>query len=85
MQYKFQILTTDGLIESTVDSNLDFSCAPFGYVPYRIISTCECKQNIINDFWRCVDIVLSNNNVTSEKYIRTIRAYSNGILYGESV
>jgi hypothetical protein len=79
----FQVLTTGGLKESTVESNLDFSCAPFGYVPYRIISTCDCEQNVIDEFWRCVDIVLHNNNLTSENYIRTVRAYSDGKLYGE--
>lgn len=85
MQYTFQILTTEGLKESTVESDLDFSCAPFGYVPYRVISTCECDQTIIDGFWNCIDIVLYDNNLTSENYIRTIRAYSNGKLYGEEV
>jgi len=85
MEYKFQILTTEGIKESIVESNSNFSCAPFGFVPYRFVSTCECSQEILDDFWRCIDVVLKNNNLTSENYIRTIRAISNEIIFGEII
>jgi hypothetical protein len=84
MQYIFQVLTTEGLKESTVESNYDFSGALFGYVPYRTMSTCECDPSVIDDFWRCVDVVLINNNLTSKNYIRSIRSWSNGQMYGET-
>jgi len=83
MQYDFYILTTQGMKNSTVTSDSDFDCAPFGYVPYRVVSTCTCEPEVINDFWTCVDIVLSENNLSSSDYIRAVRAYSNGKLYGE--
>lgn len=84
MEYKFQILTTEGIKESIVESDSDFSCAPFGYVPYRFISTCDCSQEILDDFWRCIDVVLQNNNLTSENYIRSICAENSfGIKVGE--
>lgn len=83
MQYNFYIMTTQGLKNATVTTNSDFDCAPFGFVPYRITSTCDCDLQIIEDFWNCVDTVLSENNLTSTDYIRAVRAYSNGKLYGE--
>ena len=83
MQYDFYILTTQGMKNSTVTSDSDFDCAPFGYVPYRVVSTCTCEPEVIDDFWTCVDIVLSENNLSSSDYIRAVRAYSNGKLYGE--
>jgi hypothetical protein len=83
MEYRFQILIKSGIIESLVQSESDFSCAPFGYVPYRVISTCECEPQVIDDFWNCVDIVLQNNNATTDDYIRAVRAYVGDTIYGE--
>lgn len=83
MQYNFYILTTDGMKNATVSVDSDFDCAPFGYVPYRIISTCTCESQVIEDFWTCVDSVLTTNNLTSSNYIRAVRAYCNGKRYGE--
>jgi len=84
MQYKFQILANGTIIESVVESDSDFSCAPFGYVPYRAISTCDCLSEILEDFWHCVDLVLENNNMTSADYERAIRAYRDELIFGES-
>ena len=42
MQYDFYILTTDGMKNATVITDSDFDCAPFGYVPFRVVSTCTC-------------------------------------------
>lgn len=84
MQYDFYISTTQGIKNSTVNSIYDFSAAPFGFVSYRNICTCECEQLLIDDFWRCVDDVLLANNLSSDDFIRAIRAYSNDKLYGES-
>lgn len=83
MIYDFYILTTSGMKNATVTTDSDFDCAPFGYVPYRVISTCTCAPKILDDFWDCVDSVLSSNNLTSNDYVRAVRAYSNGKLYGE--
>ena len=83
MQYDFYIMTTQGLKNATVTTDSDFDCAPFGFVPYRVVSTCDCEPQVIEDFWNCVDTVLSKNNLTSTDYIRAVRAYSNGKLYGE--
>ena len=83
MQYDFYILTTDGMKNATVTTDSDFDCAPFGYVPYRVISTCTCAPNVLADFWQCVDTVLSVNNLTSVEYVRAVRAYADGKLYGE--
>ena len=83
MQYDFYILTTDGMKNATVTTDSDFDCAPFGYVPYRVISTCTCAPNVLTDFWQCVDTVLSVNNLTSADYVRAVRAYADGKLYGE--
>ena len=83
MQYNFYILTTEGMKNATVNVNSDFECAPFGYVPYRVISTCTCEPAVITDFWDSVDLVLSANNLSSTDYIRAVRAYSNDKLYGE--
>lgn len=83
MIYDFYILTTSGMKNATVTTDSDFDCAPFGYVPYRAVSTCTCEPSVISDFWNCVDSVLSANNLTSINYVRAVRAYSNGVLYGE--
>lgn len=84
MKYTFQILTNSGIIDSIVESGFDFSYAPFGFVSYRYESTCELTQEIIEDFWNCVDRVLENNNKTHLDYIRAVRAYDDqGRLYGE--
>jgi hypothetical protein len=83
MQYNFYILTTDGMKNATVTTDSDFDCAPFGYVPYRVVSTCTCEPQVLEDFWACVDNVLTAHNLTSNDYIRAVRAYSNGKLYGE--
>jgi hypothetical protein len=83
MIYDFYVLTTLGMKNATVTTDSDFDCAPFGYVPYRAISSCTCDSNIIDDFWNCVDDVLSAHNLTSTEYTRAVRAYSNGKLYGE--
>lgn len=84
MKYNFFILTDQGLKNFIVDSNNDFSCAPFGFVPYRVISTCECDLSVIDDFWRCVDQVLDANNLDSSNYVRAVRAYTeDGVLCGE--
>ena len=68
---------------ATVTTDSNFDCAPFGYVPYRAISSCTCEPKILTDFWQCVDTVLSVNNLTSTEYVRAVRAYSDGKLYGE--
>lgn len=83
MQYNFYILTTEGLKNSIVDTTSDFEYAPFGFVSYRQLSSCKCGPNVIEDFWNCVDIVLKNNNLTSTDFVRAVRAYSDGKLYGE--
>lgn len=83
MIYDFYILTTNGLKNANVESLHDFSCAPFGFVSYRQPSSCDCDPDVLEDFWRCVDAVLAANNLLSTDYVRAVRAYSNGILYGE--
>lgn len=83
MIYDFYVLTIFGMKNATVTTDSDFDCAPFGYVPYRVVSTCTCEPSVIEDFWTCVDNVLSENNLTSSDYTRAVRAYSNGKLYGE--
>lgn len=83
MRYDFYILTTDGMKNATVDVASEFDSAPFGYVPYRVISSCTCESQMIEDFWTSVDIVLTVHNLTSSNYIRAVRAYSNGKRYGE--
>jgi hypothetical protein len=85
MNYEFFIQTTDGIVSATVSSNSDFSCAPFGWVPYRAISSCECEPEIIDDFWRCIDIVLVENNVKSSNFVRAIRAEIDDKIYGEFI
>ena len=85
MDYKFFILTTDGIKSSSVASEYDFSCAPFGWVPYRVISSCECEQEVIDDFWRCIDIVLEKNNIKSSDFIRAIRAEVDNQIFGEVI
>jgi hypothetical protein len=85
MNYEFFILTTDGIVSANVTSEHDFSYAPFGWVPYKAISSCECKQEVIDDFWRCVDIVLNENNVNSSNFIRAIRAEIDDKIYGEFI
>jgi hypothetical protein len=84
MQYKFSVLTDQGLKTTTVNSDSDFSCAPFGFVPYRVISSCQCEPAVIEDFWQCVDAVLSAHGLTADNYVRAVRAYQpNGTLCGE--
>jgi hypothetical protein len=82
MQYYFYVMTTEGLMNGIVDSDSDFTLAPFGFAPYRDTSS-ECDSATLDDFWRCVDMILTINNLTSEHYVRAIRAYSDGKLYGE--
>lgn len=84
MKHKFQILTTRGIMEATVESQSDFRYAPFGYVPYRATSSCTCNDTIINDFWNIIDLVLDANNLTKDDFIRAIRVYVNNEIYGES-
>lgn len=83
MNYDFYIETVYGLKNYNVSSIYDFSYAPFGVVPYKENGSCTLAQNVIDDFWRCVDEVLQNNNCTSQDFIRAVRAYSDGKLYGE--
>ena len=84
MQYNFYVLTDQGLKNATVQSQSDFACAPFGFVPYRMTSTCECEPQIIADFWYCVDLVLNAHGLTAENYVRAVRAYkADGVLCGE--
>jgi hypothetical protein len=83
MIYDFYVLTMFGMKNATVTTDSDFDCAPFGYVPYRVVSTCTCELQVIEDFWTCVDNVLSENNLTPSDYTRAVRAYSNGKCYGE--
>jgi hypothetical protein len=84
MQYTFYVLTDQGMKNATVTSSSDFDCAPFGFVPYRVVSTCECEPQVIAEFWQCVDQVLAANNLTSQNYVRAVRAYTqDGVLCGE--
>lgn len=84
MDYTFYILTTTGKISGTVTTSTDFECSPFGHVPYRVISTCDCDPHVIDDFWNSIDIVLSQNNMISEQFVRALYATtSDGKHYGE--
>lgn len=83
MIYRFQIETTKGLIESIIETDTDFSTSPFGYVPYRGWCSCECSQEVLDDFWNSVDKVLADNNLTSDDFIRAVRAYVGDRLIGE--
>ena len=84
MIYEFYILTSNGLVNHSVESSHDFSQAPFGYVSYRAPCSCECSQEVLDDFWNCIDQVLIANKLTPSDFIRAVRAYSNGKLFGES-
>jgi len=83
MEYNFYILTNDGIKNATVNTDSDFDCAPFGYVPYRVVSSCTCEPKVIEDFWSCVDMVLEKHGLTSYDFVRAIKAYCNGKNYGE--
>lgn len=84
MQYEFTILTDCGIKTALLNSNSDFECAPFGFVPYRVTSTCDCEPAVIADFWQCVDLVLAAHGLTSQNFVRAVRAYkSDGSLCGE--
>lgn len=83
MQYNLYIETTQGMKNAMVDSPYVFFGAPFGYVPYRKAGSCELDQTIIDDFWRCVDIVLEQNELTADDFIRAVRAFGNSNMYGE--
>lgn len=86
MIYNFYILADTGLINSQVESDVDFSCAPFGFARYRTASTCNCEPAIIDEFWRCIDNVLVSNDKTSNNFIRAVRAIdTNGKVYGETI
>jgi hypothetical protein len=85
MDYRFFILTTNGIKSADVISEHDFSCAPFGAVPYRIVSSCECSPEVIADFWRCIDDTLLQNNLNSDNFVRAIRAESENSVYGEII
>ena len=85
MDYKFFILTTDGIKSANTASECDFSCAPFGAVPYRAVSSCDCSPEIIADFWKCIDDTLEKNGLTSDNFIRAIRAELGSIVYGEII
>ena len=76
MKYNFYVLTKQGLKNHWVESASNFDCAPFGFVPYRVISTCQCEPAVIEEFWRCVDEVLAAHSLTSSDYQRAVRAYT---------
>jgi hypothetical protein len=84
MIYDLYIQTTDGIKNAMVESTFDFAGAPFGGVPYRQQCSYDGTPELISDFWRCVDVVLQLNNSSSDKFVRAIRAYDNGTLYGET-
>lgn len=84
MDYNFHVLTLQGQKSAIVTSEHDFICAPFGFVPYRVKSSCECPDEVIQDFWRCVDEVLTHHRLSFKDYIRAVRAYKyDGTLCGE--
>ena len=84
MKYKFKIDTINGVIEHEIESEVDFNCAPFGFVPYRSICTCECNQTTINAFWDIIDVVLQAKNLSTDKFVRAVCAVDeNGVIYGE--
>lgn len=83
MKYNFYILTTTGMKNGFVNSNYDFSNAPFGFVPYRKLSSSTAELAVLEDFWKCVDIVLKENNCNHTHFIRAVRAYCDDVLYGE--
>lgn len=86
MNYRFYILCDTGITQADVSSDVDFSCAPFGFARYRTASTCNCEPIIISEFWRCVDDVLVANDKTSNNFIRAIGAVDiNNKTYGESI
>jgi hypothetical protein len=82
MIYDFYILTTEGMKDAIVESQYDFSETPFGVVPYRERGSCTVDQTVLYSFWDCVDVVLSDHNLSSTDFISAIRAYSDGKLYG---
>lgn len=84
MEYNFFILTKNKIVTEKVNSDYNFSQAPFGFVSYRSECSCDCSQELIDDFWNCIHLVLKNNNLNSDDFVRAIRAYdSNNKLYGE--
>jgi len=76
MQYNLYIETTQGMKNAMVDSPHVFAGAPFGYVPYRKSGSCELDQTIIDDFWRCVDIVLEQNELTADESIKSSLSFN---------
>jgi hypothetical protein len=84
MDYTFYILTTNGKVSGNVTTDTDFDCAPFGHVPYRIVSSCDCDPPVIDDFWKSIDLVLAQNNLTSSEFVRAMYATTpDGKHYGE--
>jgi hypothetical protein len=84
MNYTFYILTTSGIKTGTVDSDINFSAAPFGVVPYRLNGSCELNEETVTKFWDVIDLVLTQNHISSTEFIRAIRAVQpDGTIYGE--
>ena len=70
---------------ATVTTDSDFDCAPFGYVPYRVISTCTCEPEVLEDFWMCVDTVLATHNLTSPVLCLNLSSSNKSILMSLSI
>lgn len=85
MKYDFYVQTTQGMKNAIVESNFDFELGLFGFVPYRTNSSTTEGPEYIADFWRCVDEVLTSNGLTSEDYIRAVRALVDDKVYGEMI
>jgi len=84
MRYKFYILTSGNIVKSgEVDTDTNFSCAPFGFVPYRSGCSCTCSPEDLESFWDCIDQVLKQNTLTSSDFVRAIKAESEGGVIGE--
>jgi len=79
MRYTFHIETTDGVITKEVDSDLDFTDAPFLSNGLYASSSTTCEENVVAAFWQ----IVVDSNIEPQDFITVLRAVDeNGNVIG---
>jgi hypothetical protein len=83
MGYNFDLQLNDDVISGSVETDLDLTHAPFGFVGYRKQCSSTMSEDELNEFWNVIDLVLLQNRKSSNELVRVIRAYNENANFGE--
>ena len=84
MIYTFTLIAFNRVITGVATVDFDLTECPFGGNPYRLNGSSTANAATLDAFWKCIDEVLAQNNMSSTDFKCAVKAESATLSYGDS-